>query len=147
MEEDAFEENSVEQAKELSAEEEATLSRQDSRLVSEFQAMKLEKEAKKHWDIFYKRNENRFFKDRHWTTREFKVLDGAGRKVLFEVGCGAGNFFYPLLEEGKDLMVYACDFSNRAVDLVKADKRFSEDKVVAFQVPSFIILLLVSKCC
>jgi len=135
MEEDnVFEENSCNAAKVLTADEEASLCRQDSRLVSDFQALKLEKEAKKSWDIFYKRNENRFFKDRHWTTREFKILDGSGRKVLFEVGCGAGNFFYPLLEEGKDLVVYACDFSTRAVELVKSDPRFLDEKIKAFQV-------------
>jgi methyltransferase-like protein 6 len=129
----AEEENASSQTKQLSHEEEAALTRQDSRLVSEFQALKLEREAKKNWDIFYKRNENRFFKDRHWTTREFAILDEPGSKILFEVGCGAGNFFYPLLEEGKDLKVYACDFSNRAIELVKNHPRFSE-KIVAFQV-------------
>jgi methyltransferase-like protein 6 len=129
----AVEENASNQTKQLSHQEEASLLRQDSRLVSEFQALKLEREAKKNWDIFYKRNENRFFKDRHWTTREFEILDEPGSKILFEVGCGAGNFFYPLLEEGKDFKVYACDFSNRAIELVKNDPRFS-DKIVAFQV-------------
>lgn len=43
-------------------------------LVSEFKQMKLEKEAKKNWDLFYKRNTTNFFKDRHWTTREFEEL-------------------------------------------------------------------------
>lgn len=50
------------------------LAAQNSRLLPSWQADKLEAEAKKHWDLFYKRNENRFFKDRHWTTREFKEL-------------------------------------------------------------------------
>lgn len=43
-------------------------------LVSEFKQMKLEKEAQKNWDLFYKRNTTNFFKDRHWTTREFEEL-------------------------------------------------------------------------
>lgn len=44
--------------------------------MSEFKQKKLEEEAKKHWDKFYLRNETRFFKDRHWTTREFEELVG-----------------------------------------------------------------------
>ncbi|KAL7392987.1 hypothetical protein ABVT39_004949 [Epinephelus coioides] len=43
-------------------------------LVSEFKLMKLEKDAQKNWDLFYKRNTTNFFKDRHWTTREFEEL-------------------------------------------------------------------------
>lgn len=109
------------------AEIEEILKRQDSRLVSSFEATKLEKDAKKNWDIFYKRNETRFFKDRHWTLREFEEIlgdtmtseDNAESKVLLEIGCGVGNFAFPVLEEVKTLEVWACDFSPRAIDLVK----------------------------
>lgn len=48
----------------------------DRTLVSDFKQMKLEKEAKKNWDLFYKRNTTKFFKDRHWTKREFEELSG-----------------------------------------------------------------------
>lgn len=40
------------------------LDAQNSRMISEFRANQLEKDAKKYWDLFYKRNETRFFKDR-----------------------------------------------------------------------------------
>lgn len=43
-------------------------------LVSDFKQIKLEEEAQKNWDLFYKRNTTNFFKDRHWTTREFEEL-------------------------------------------------------------------------
>lgn len=43
-------------------------------LVSDFKQIKLEKEAQKNWDLFYKRNTTNFFKNRHWTTREFEEL-------------------------------------------------------------------------
>ena len=46
----------------------------DTKFVSEFKQNKLENEAQKNWDLFYKRNCTKFFKDRHWTTREFKEL-------------------------------------------------------------------------
>lgn len=114
-------------AKELTDEEERRMREQNSRLVSEHRAAQLEREAKKHWDLFYKRNETRFFKDRHWTTREFEELLSLGGAdgVLLEVGCGVGNLFYPLLEDGlKIKRVYACDISPRAVDLVKVSSFF-----------------------
>lgn len=57
----------------LSSEEEEKL-KKDQTLVSEFKQQKLEKEAQKNWDLFYKRNSTNFFKDRHWTTREFEEL-------------------------------------------------------------------------
>lgn len=46
----------------------------DTTLISDFKREKLEKEAVKNWDLFYKRNSTNFFKDRHWTTREFQEL-------------------------------------------------------------------------
>lgn len=52
-------------------------------LVSDFKQIKLEKEAQKNWDLFYKRNSTNFFKDRHWTTREFEEL-----KACREVSMG-----------------------------------------------------------
>ena len=72
-----------------------SLEKQNSRIVAEFKgnslfilfillyyiryifsANKLEADARKNWDLFYKRNETKFFKDRHWTTREFQELIG-----------------------------------------------------------------------
>lgn len=52
-------------------------------LVSEFKQLKLEKEAQKNWDLFYKRNSTHFFKDRHWTTREFEELKACREVMLF----------------------------------------------------------------
>lgn len=46
----------------------------DVNLVSTFKQNKLELEAQKNWDLFYKRNTTNFFKDRHWITREFPEL-------------------------------------------------------------------------
>lgn len=40
----------------------------------DFKKNKLEIDAKRNWDIFYKRNTTNFFKDRQWTTREFEEL-------------------------------------------------------------------------
>ena len=44
----------------------------DKNLVPEFKHNKLEQDAKKNWDLFYRRNKANFFKDRYWTFREVK---------------------------------------------------------------------------
>lgn len=106
----------------------------DVNLVSEFKQNKIEAEAQKNWDLFYKRNSTNFFKDRHWISREFPELLalGEGSNVL-EVGCGCGNTVFPLMEENGKPFYYACDFSPRAVDFVKANPKYSEMTCKAFQ--------------
>jgi len=108
------------------------LARQDGRKVTPFEATKLEKEAKKNWDLFYKRNETRFFKNRHWTLQEFEEVSNAQNPILLEVGCGCGNFIFPMLEEVPGLKVLACDFSPRAVDFVKSHEKYDETRIRAF---------------
>lgn len=109
----------------------------DGTLVTTYKQQKLELEAQKNWDLFYKRNETRFFRDRHWTKREFyELVNDRGqneRSCLLEVGCGVGNFIFPLIEEGTNFFIYACDFSPRAVEFVKKNPLYSEDKCKAFQ--------------
>lgn len=125
--------------KTLTPEEQQMLERQNSRLVPEFKANQLEVNARKHWDIFYKRNDTRFFKDRHWTTREFQELIDAGpcnsKRVLLEVGCGVGNFVFPLIEDrfNENYFIYACDFSARAIEFVKQHPLYDESMIKAFQ--------------
>uniref|UniRef100_A0A3P9JUU0 tRNA N(3)-cytidine methyltransferase n=1 Tax=Oryzias latipes TaxID=8090 RepID=A0A3P9JUU0_ORYLA len=107
-------------------------------LVSEFKQIKLEKEAQKNWDLFYKRNTTNFFKDRHWTTREFEELKEccefeSQKLVLLEAGCGVGNCLFPLLEDDLNIFVYACDFSPRAVEFVKQNPLYCSERCCAFQ--------------
>ena len=124
--------------RELSADEKSRLET-DIQLVSEFRQNKLEKDAKKNWDLFYKRNGDRFFKDRHWTEREFHELlgDDSNESVndkpnLLEIGCGVGNFFFPLLESNPRFFMYACDFSDQAIKLCKINPKYSEKLCKAF---------------
>ncbi|GFS82008.1 tRNA N(3)-methylcytidine methyltransferase METTL6 [Trichonephila clavipes] len=97
----------------------------DKVVLSDFKQNKLEIEAKKNWDLFYKRNKTKFFKDRHWTKREFEelacnvILENDTKPNLLEIGCGVGNFIFPLISEGTAFFIHACDFSPRAIDLVK----------------------------
>uniref|UniRef100_A0A8C5Q0X6 tRNA N(3)-cytidine methyltransferase METTL6 n=1 Tax=Leptobrachium leishanense TaxID=445787 RepID=A0A8C5Q0X6_9ANUR len=118
--------------------EEATKLENDSDLVSEFKQLKLEREAQKNWDLFYKRNTTNFFKDRHWTTREFEELKACRqfedqRLNVLEAGCGVGNCLFPLVEEDPRLFIYACDFSPRAIEFVKQNPAYSEETCKAFQ--------------
>lgn len=88
----------------------ATIIASNQTVASPFQIEKHKREAARNWDIFYKNHEKAdengqgFFKDRHWTTREWDVLTriggsevgGKGKgKVVLEVGCGTGAFVYP----------------------------------------------------
>eukprot|EP00050_Salpingoeca_kvevrii_P004347 m.251786 g.251786 ORF g.251786 m.251786 type:complete len:292 (-) comp10978_c0_seq2:73-948(-) len=110
---------------------------------------RFEREKRRNWDLFYKRNETRFFKDRHWIIREFPLLgplqdaeDGQGdesdaRKPsetirMLEIGCGVGNTVFPLLNVNPRLFIHACDFSANAIACVKAHKDFSEDRCHPF---------------
>lgn len=129
-------------AKQLTDDEKAKLEAQNTRLVSDFQAIKLEKEARKNWDLFYKRNTTKFFKDRHWSTREFQELLGETRiseggphyeRKLLEVGCGVGNLIFPLIEDKfNDYFIYGLDFSPRAIEIVKQNPLYSEEYMHAF---------------
>jgi len=108
----------------------------DSKMVSAFWAEKFDKDAEKHWDVFYKNNQEKFFKDRHYLFREFPGLtppDGATEHRVLELGCGAGNTVYPVLESDPRILVACCDFSHRAVQLVRQHPQYDPERVNAFQ--------------
>ena len=87
-------------------------------------AGRLEREAGKLWDLFYKRNGRAFFKDRHYLGAEFPELrPGLGPRRVLEVGCGAGNLCFPLAAANPELELLCCDFSPRAVELVERHER------------------------
>ncbi|KAI8098953.1 S-adenosyl-L-methionine-dependent methyltransferase [Halteromyces radiatus] len=109
----------------------------DTKEVGSFWVNKYKKEAARNWDIFYKRHATKFFKDRHWTEREFKELacqegEQDQQKFCLEIGCGVGNFVFPVLEDNSNLFIYACDFSKRAVDMVKENELYDEKRCKAF---------------
>ena len=57
---------------------------------------------------------------------QFYLQDKEKPIRLLEVGCGVGNFIFPLLQEKPDFFFYACDFSPRAVQFVKVGLLFSQ---------------------
>nr|XP_009674341.1 PREDICTED: uncharacterized protein LOC104144840 [Struthio camelus australis] len=53
---------------------------------------------------------------------------------ILEVGCGAGNTVFPILQTNNDpgLFVYCCDFSTIAVDLVQTNAEYDSSRCFAF---------------
>lgn len=86
-------------ARVLSPEEAEKLAK-DQVLVSEFKQLKLEKEAQKNWDLFYKRNSTNFFKDRHWTTREFEELKACREVSSMQFCCRRWDCFQSVVSWG-----------------------------------------------
>ncbi|PWN91885.1 S-adenosyl-L-methionine-dependent methyltransferase [Acaromyces ingoldii] len=50
------------------------------RVATPFVLNKCEANAAKHWNLFYKHHEDRFFKNKNWTEKEFEVLGGAQKR-------------------------------------------------------------------
>jgi len=72
-----------------------------------------------------------FFKDRHWTLREFNI-DIQDTTKLLEVGCGVGNLLFPLLNELPSLFIYACDFSSTAIELLRQNPNYDSQRIQSF---------------
>ncbi|GIC88391.1 tRNA(Thr) (cytosine(32)-N(3))-methyltransferase [Aspergillus udagawae] len=131
---DVFEFNAwdhVEPDDEFKAFAEVQYAKQREAPVSDFDKQRFNKDPAKWWNLFYKNNTANFFKNRKWLRQEFPVLaevtqKGAGRKVVLEVGAGAGNTAFPLItnNENEELMVHACDFSKTAVQVMRESEHY-----------------------
>ncbi|GAA5994768.1 hypothetical protein JCM5350_007987 [Sporobolomyces pararoseus] len=107
----------------------------------QFWVDKTVKLAGKHWNDFYRNHQAvPFFKDRHWTQREWdlesKLGGGEGKgkgKAILETGCGTGAFIYPLLEIYPDARFVGFDFAAKAVELTKGHAAHDTSKVHIFQ--------------
>ncbi|XP_055328847.1 tRNA N(3)-methylcytidine methyltransferase METTL6-like [Paramacrobiotus metropolitanus] len=120
--------------RDLSPEDFLQLAKHDSRPVTAFKRTQLENDSRKNWDKFYKRNGDKFFKNRHWTTREFEELANlsqTGVRVL-EVGCGVGDLVLPLIEANPSVFAYACDFSANAIDVLRKNDNYQLGRIHAF---------------
>ena len=87
-------------------------------IIPLFWKQKYIRESQKSWNSFYKRNKDNFFKDRHWTEREFHILFQDQPYILLEMGCGVGNFLLPILERRPSVMIIGCDTSPNAIEIL-----------------------------
>ena len=56
-----------------------------------------------------------------------------GSLRTLQVGCGVGNAALPLLEQNPSARVFACDFSAKAVQLLKQDPTYDPSRITAFE--------------
>ncbi|KAK3359822.1 S-adenosyl-L-methionine-dependent methyltransferase [Lasiosphaeria hispida] len=106
--------------------------------VSDFDKYRFNSDPAKWWNLFYKNNTSNFFKDRKWLQQEFPILEkiaeeDAGPITLLEIGAGAGNTAFPILAKNKNplLRLHACDFSKKAVEVMRAHESYKTDMMQA----------------
>lgn len=117
---------------------EAQYTSQRASPVSDFDKARFNNDPEKWWNQFYSNNTSNFFKDRKWLRQEFPILSkltakGAGPSTILEVGAGAGNTAFPLLKANGNagLMIHACDFSKKAVELIRANEAYDAEHMQA----------------
>ena len=117
---------------------EAQYTSQRASPVSDFDKARFNNNPEKWWNQFYSNNTSNFFKDRKWLHQEFPILSKLTAKdarpsTILEVGAGAGNTAFPILKanENKGLTIHACDFSKKAVELIRANPAYDVEHMQA----------------
>ena len=101
--------------------------------VSTKRAHSCMEDAASHWDNFYDTHGDKFFKDRHWITKEFASFDPSRIQSLLEIGCGSGSTAIPISQIlGKNAHVYACDFAPKAIEALQKRKDYDACRVTVF---------------
>ncbi|KDN47127.1 hypothetical protein RSAG8_03904, partial [Rhizoctonia solani AG-8 WAC10335] len=115
---------------------EKALGRQQNSPVPKEAHSKYNDNPASYWDRFYQWNEGNFFRDRKWLYQEFPELtqltdSEAGPAKVVEIGCGAGNTVFPLLESNQNpkLNIIGCDYSSKAVEVVKAHPLYAANHI------------------
>lgn len=125
----AWDHVSVDDTYKAFSEEQYERQRQDP--VSDFDKRRFNDNPEKWWNTFYKNNKSNFFKNRKWLAQEFPILSEIGKEdgpaaTVLEVGAGAGNSAFPILQtsRNKRLKIHACDFSRKAVELIRGNELY-----------------------
>ncbi|VDD94424.1 unnamed protein product [Enterobius vermicularis] len=99
------------------------------------------------WENFYGKHGGKFFMNRNWILTEFPELNTQNSLIvnngiqvsehslqILEVGCGVGNTVFPLLNNTKSghLFVHCCDYSSKAIEILKQNANYNEDVCHAF---------------
>ncbi|CAN4089118.1 unnamed protein product [Withania somnifera] len=77
------------------------------------------------------------FKDWHYLEKDWRRYFDDGTesftgKVVLEVGRGAGNTIFPLIATFPKLYIHECDFSPKAITLVKSHANYNAEKMNVF---------------
>ncbi|KAF1987661.1 methyltransferase [Aulographum hederae CBS 113979] len=106
--------------------------------VNEFDKNRFNSDPAKWWNKFYGHNTTNFFKNRKWLQQEFPILSTLSSAeappcVLLEVGAGAGNSAFPILAQNQNpkLKIHACDFSKKAVELIRENELYDQQHLQA----------------
>ncbi len=128
----------VEWDEEQTVEAELKIQKQKENPVKDYYKKLYMNQPEKYWDLFYKNNKDNFFKDRKWLNIEFPLLfdllkpkkeeTNNDQQIILEIGCGAGNTLFPLLEqnENENLKIVGVDFSKEAIEVVKTDPKYKK---------------------
>mmetsp|Transcript_5084 Transcript_5084/g.9099 ORF Transcript_5084/g.9099 Transcript_5084/m.9099 type:complete len:271 (-) Transcript_5084:1127-1939(-) len=93
---------------------------------SEHDINRFQEEAAGNWESFYRRNTDKFFKDRHYLTKDFKPLgthlESGAPCVVVEVGCGVGNAIQPLTRKHANCTAFGVDFAPKSIEILNNAK-------------------------
>lgn len=107
--------------------------------LSSFWRKRYESKAGTYWHEFYKRNENHFYKDRHYlhivfpellTNSTMPICDSNTYRLL-EVGCGVGNAVIPLVDLNPNMQVVAIDFARSAIQILNEHPKVLDGRIAA----------------
>ena len=103
---------------------------QQGKFMSSYYRRLYTEKAHRYWHEFYKRNQDHFYKDRHYLHKIFPELSctPTSRMLnLLEIGCGVGNAVLPLMELNPTLNVVAVDFAPSAINLLSKNPIVEEN--------------------
>ena len=91
----------------------------------------IKSELSHHWNKFYSNHKaGNVYKPRRYLFSEFKnfLSHDSEEKTILEVGCGHGCSIFPLLESTSCSYI-ASDYSEEALNIMKADKQFDASRI------------------